>query len=199
MKTLRELTMIHLMNYISDKPDWATKIFDDEIASTWKREALASDGIDITENMASWCIDELRHIAAINRDGGCSGAVPVLSGNVIKSDTAIPAAIADRLKDGVAVLENVPAEQQDWHPRSDDTVLDLVHPSLYPLVYGRTRILPDTTMDMESATKHIGEGVTIEKKVGATKNHTLNRVCSPSMRYFCNHDHMSKMLCGFGY
>ena len=35
-------------------------------------------------------------------------------------------------------LENVPDSEKDWHPGSDGLVLDLVHPSLYPVVYGRT-------------------------------------------------------------
>ena len=30
--------------------------------------------------------------------------------------------------------------EKDWHPGSDNQVLDLVHPSLYPIVYGRTFI-----------------------------------------------------------
>ena len=38
----------------------------------------------------------------------------------------------------VAPLENVPDTEKDWHPGSDGLVLDLVHPSLYPIVYGRT-------------------------------------------------------------
>ena len=35
-------------------------------------------------------------------------------------------------------LENVPDSEKDWHPGSDGLVLDLVHPSLFPVVYGRT-------------------------------------------------------------
>jgi len=38
----------------------------------------------------------------------------------------------------VAPLENVPDSEKDWHPGSDGLVLDLVHPSLYPVVYDRT-------------------------------------------------------------
>ena len=38
----------------------------------------------------------------------------------------------------VAPLENVPDSEKDWHPNSGGLVLDLVHPSLYPIVYGRT-------------------------------------------------------------
>lgn len=42
---------------------------------------------------------------------------------------------------GVAPLLSVPDNQKDWHPGSNNQVLNLVHPSLFPLVYGRTRVL----------------------------------------------------------
>ena len=35
-------------------------------------------------------------------------------------------------------LEFVLDNKKDWHPRSDGKVLDLVHQSLYPIIYGRT-------------------------------------------------------------
>ena len=38
----------------------------------------------------------------------------------------------------MAPLENVPESERDWHPGSNGQVLDLVHPSLYPIVYKRT-------------------------------------------------------------
>lgn len=38
----------------------------------------------------------------------------------------------------MSTLENIPEEKKDWHPGSGKQVLDLVHPSLYPVVYGRT-------------------------------------------------------------
>jgi hypothetical protein len=42
------------------------------------------------------------------------------------------------LKIAVSALENVPQTKKDWHPGSNGQVLDLVHPSLYCIVYGRT-------------------------------------------------------------
>lgn len=44
----------------------------------------------------------------------------------------------EKLLAAIAPLENVPDSEKDWHPGSDGLVLDLVHPSLYPIVYGRT-------------------------------------------------------------
>ena len=35
-------------------------------------------------------------------------------------------------------LETVPDSEKDWHPGSDGLVRALVHPSLYPIVFGRT-------------------------------------------------------------
>ena len=38
----------------------------------------------------------------------------------------------------VSPLVNVPEAEKDWHPRSNNQVLSLVHPYLYPIVYSRT-------------------------------------------------------------
>ena len=37
-------------------------------------------------------------------------------------------------------LEDVPEQAKDWHPGSDNIVLDLVHPSLFCLEYGSTHV-----------------------------------------------------------
>ena len=50
----------------------------------------------------------------------------------------------------MAPLESIPESEKDWHPGSDGLVLDLVHPSLYPIVYGRTM-----GKDPESATASV--------------------------------------------
>ena len=50
----------------------------------------------------------------------------------------------------MAPLEDVPDSEKDWHPGSNGLVLDLVHPSLYPIVYGRT-----AGKDQESTTTSI--------------------------------------------
>ena len=48
--------------------------------------------------------------------------------------------MSDEIRQGLkAAFEKLRSEQgaePDWHPKSDDQVLDLVHPSMYPFVYG---------------------------------------------------------------
>ena len=50
----------------------------------------------------------------------------------------------------VSPLDNVPDAEKDWHPGSDNQVLDLVHPSLYPIVYGRTFVKDSQTGKCEA-------------------------------------------------
>lgn len=62
------------------------------------------------------------------------------------------------LQKAIKVLEDVPAKDRDWHPGSNEQVLDLVHPSIYPLVYGQTRILANEKINLEQCMDRLGEG-----------------------------------------
>lgn len=127
-----------------------------------------------------WCIDELQYKAKFFEE---TGAVNVYNGDVVKSDTAIPSSLKEQLKRTALPLEQVPAKHQDWHPGSDNQVLDLVHPSLFPLVYGQTRILPDALTTFADFVEKCGAGVvasvppekeaTFEQKIPYYSSQTL--------------------------
>lgn len=136
--TVRELAMLELMNALSDKPDWEKKVFDEEIVEKWHQEALGMPRI--SENAWQWCVSELRDKARMFEK---TGFVPAFDSGCgcIKSDVLVGDELRQELIRAVQPLQNVPAEDKDWHPRSNDQVLNLVHPSLYPLVYGSTRVL----------------------------------------------------------
>lgn len=55
-------------------------------------------------------------------------------------------------------MENVPDNQKDWHPGSDEKVLNLVHPSLFPVIYGRTRVLVDGIIGLDNCLDQSGSG-----------------------------------------
>ncbi|KAF8874335.1 hypothetical protein BD779DRAFT_257282 [Infundibulicybe gibba] len=163
--------MMHLMDRISDKPDWERKvrsglytkksihtesqIFDESIAQKWKEEALATEGVDISEAMIDWCIEELRYKT---KTFGETKSISVYDADVVKSDTIIPESLKLALRAATAPLEDVPEDKKDWHPGSNNQVLDLVHPSLFPLVYGRTRILPNGFTNLDDCVRRCGEG-----------------------------------------
>ena len=113
--------------------------------------------IDMTEKMLDWCIAELKAKAKAFQENG--GLVSVFDGDVVKSDTIIPPDLQAALKVAVEPLENVPKHLKDWHPGSDDVVLDLVNPSLFPLVYGRTKVLKEGLTTLDDCIQRCGEGV----------------------------------------
>jgi hypothetical protein len=166
------------MNEITDKPEWDRKVFDETIIAKWKEEALAKN--DFTEQMFNYvsrdhpvpdcwifilfaqCIAEVRDKAPHFTK---TGRVYVLDSKaaVVKSDSAISQALADELKDAVKTLEDVPDRLKDWHPGSDQKVLDLVHPSLYPLIYGKSRVVTDRRIGLKDCIDRCGTGVIIPK------------------------------------
>jgi hypothetical protein len=113
----------------------------------------------MSERMFTYCIDELRFKSSDFRK---TGIISVYDGDVVKSDNTIPPSLRNELLSAVAPLEQIPENHRDWHPGSNETVLDLVHPSLFPVVFGRTRILPDDIVGLDNCIKRSGKGETLD-------------------------------------
>lgn len=126
--------------------------------SQWKAAALAVEGSNLTEHTVNVCIDELRYKAKVFEE---TDAVGVYQGEVIKSDTAIPVSLKDELKIAISPLEQVPTRHRDWYPDSKGWILNLVDPSLFPLVYGQSRILTDKLTTLDDFVEKCGEGFVI--------------------------------------
>ncbi|RHZ68273.1 DUF4246 domain-containing protein [Aspergillus thermomutatus] len=154
LNTHREILMMRALNSITDKPDWEKKVFDEEITAKWRKEIMDS-GEDVTPNMMNWIIKEAQWKAKVFRD---TKHIVAFDAGVVKSDTAIAEDLRQVLRVAVRPLEDVPEELKDYHPGSDDKVVDLVHPSLFPVVYGRTRILHRKLIGLEDFANSIGEG-----------------------------------------
>lgn len=59
---------------------------------------------------------------------------------VVKKHGLVPNQVRDQLIQEVSALEEL---APDWHPESNEQVLDLVHPSLFCYVDGVTKVLPE--------------------------------------------------------
>ena len=95
-----------------------------------------------------------------------SGLVPTLDAcaSVVKSDTLVGPDLKNALRRAFSDLIEDHKRNPDWHPRSNDMVQNLIHPSLYPLVYGRTRVLRDEVVGVDDAiSKWAGKGDVIAK------------------------------------
>ncbi|KAL3472540.1 hypothetical protein BJX99DRAFT_214159 [Aspergillus californicus] len=156
--TIRELLMMRIMDEITDKPGWEKKVFNEEITTKWRKE-IAESGQDVSELMIEYLLKELQWKAERYEQ---TGIVTAYDPGVVKSDLAIPPALQHQLRDAVRPLEEVPEEAKDYHPRSEKRVVDLVHPSLFPLVYGRSKILPDSLISVDDCFLRVGQGQVTE-------------------------------------
>ncbi|KAG9246200.1 hypothetical protein BJ878DRAFT_417509 [Calycina marina] len=162
----REKRMLDFINKISDKPEWERKVFDEAIVAKWHSEAVVHNNalhdFVLSENMFEYCIRELQEKAEIYKT---TGTIAVLDyqATVVKSDTAVEKELRDSLVGHVRILEDVPEHMMDWHPGSGGQVLDLVHPSLFPLVYGVSRALRRGTVPLDGCTTFTGMGEMVAK------------------------------------
>ncbi|RKL02970.1 hypothetical protein BFJ68_g11759 [Fusarium oxysporum] len=162
----REECMLKLEEEITNKAHWWEKVLNTDIVSKWKQEALQMPWAsyqhngDFTSKMADVCFKDLAAKAKIYQQ---TKLIPVMESSscVIKSDTLLPNELKQRLRAAAALLEDVPGSQRDWHPGSDEKVLDLVHPSLWPLVFGRSRIISDKHITLDKCLDHCGSGKVI--------------------------------------
>ncbi|KAG8744359.1 hypothetical protein FRC10_010246 [Ceratobasidium sp. 414] len=119
---LVELEMTRLSAALREKPSWWTKFRDEEVLAKWRAEALQQARLMKPSHVA--CYDK-----------------------IWRSDRLIVPHLKRKLIDGVSKLEDIPDWEKDWHPRSYGQVLDLVHPSLYPIVYNRTLAYSNNSVD----------------------------------------------------
>ena len=103
------------------------------------------------------CIEELRDKAEFFEK---HDFVPIFDTeyNAAKSDTLVPESLRQELDAQCQRLMNVPHSARDYHPNSNDQVLNLVHPSLYPLMYGKSRIFTPGPVPLTDCSTYIGKG-----------------------------------------
>ncbi|KAH8880219.1 hypothetical protein GQ53DRAFT_704441 [Thozetella sp. PMI_491] len=156
---VREVFMMNLMDRLTDKPDWNRKVFDDTIVSKWRKEALEAPEKELfdeimsksrmprlpfpqsrilTEGAFNFCIRELRAKAAHFEKTGLVPTLDSIGRAIVKSDTLVTQELKSDLRTAFDQLrdDQVAADAIDWHPGTGEMVQDLVHPSLYPFVYG---------------------------------------------------------------
>ncbi|KAL4773369.1 hypothetical protein BDW60DRAFT_215784 [Aspergillus nidulans var. acristatus] len=123
--------LMQIMEAVTDKPNWDTKPMIDYIFREleWKASEYAKTGI-----------------------------VTAFDPGVVKSDTAIPQDLQKKHRAVVKPLEDISDEEKDYHPTSCRKAVDLAHPSLFPLVYGRTRVLRDKSSELTTVLTASGKG-----------------------------------------
>lgn len=175
-KTLTELNMIRVSGTIRSKPKWFEKFKDPAIRKKWKEETLEQDLL--TDKQIDYVLAELEYYDSLRDHSMEMSAVD----DVWQSDQLIPDEIKQALITSVYSLENVPEKEKDWHPGTNQQILDLVHPSLFCYVNETTRIIneKDRLIALDNAVECIGLGETVDinaksKKHSSDVNYTKSR------------------------
>ncbi|KAJ2346536.1 hypothetical protein GGF43_004964, partial [Coemansia sp. RSA 2618] len=169
LNTKSEQRLRLMSGAIRAKDDWITKMESPEIRARWVRESKEQG---LTEREIDYVFEELAHYAALHVPGSSAKLSAVE--NVWVSDSLIDEDTTAELKRYAAVLEDVPEKDRDYHPNTNNQVLNLVHPSLYPLIYARSRLLsqpipsPAAAVDLKTFGEHPGS---LEKWHAAVKEH----------------------------
>ncbi|KAK8112328.1 uncharacterized protein PG998_008785 [Apiospora kogelbergensis] len=190
---LREVFMLAVMDTLTDKPGWHTKVFDEAIVAKWRAEALQQpedglyrlategwrlhnrrylaedeEGEDLlpqprcrilSEKAFDYCIQELRLKAEYFQKTGLVPTLDAVDNCVVKSDVLVNQSLKSEMVAAFAKLRADQASNVDWHPRSNGMVQNLVHPSLYCLVWGKSHFLYDEVVGtVDAVTKWAGKG-----------------------------------------
>ncbi|KAJ2734810.1 hypothetical protein IW152_002028 [Coemansia sp. BCRC 34962] len=115
---------------IRAEPDWIKTLNNADTRTAWAAKARAQP---LTDAEFAYVLDELAYYSSLHLPD--SSARLSTAGDVWYSDTLIDDETTNELKKRVAILEDVPDRQKDWYPEGQSRVLNLIDPSLYPLVY----------------------------------------------------------------
>ncbi|KUJ09394.1 uncharacterized protein LY89DRAFT_628514 [Mollisia scopiformis] len=140
---------------------WAGQRSDDE--TTFVSSHITPLTGIMSNEAFDYCVQELRSKAQYYKE---SALIPTLDAcaTVVKSDTLISSDMQVELRNAFDKLKADQSASPDWHPNSSEMVQDLLHPSMYPLVYGRSRVLKEEVVGVNDAIeKWAGKGEVIDK------------------------------------
>ncbi|CEH16006.1 Protein of unknown function DUF4246 [Ceraceosorus bombacis] len=136
LRTADELTMLATVGGILEKPGWSQKVFETKITDKWRQEMAADD---YSGRMIDYVIAHVQWLAKVAQRGKPEAAgVPAVwrleqpGGSDLRTELCIQ--VQHLIESGDE------RKERDWHPGSNDQVLDIIHPSLFPLVDQRSYV-----------------------------------------------------------
>lgn len=154
--TQRELTMLALINELTDMPEWQRSIFDPDVTFEWKSQKLLT-GQDVTRAMLDWCVEEVKDYV---HDFIPSRVIPSLDGGVIKSDDCVDQLLRLDVQRAAASLRRAAAKDTR---SSGDPVTDIVDPHLFPFAFEKTRVLRGGYIAPQECISSTGQGEPVRR------------------------------------
>ncbi|KAF9090543.1 hypothetical protein BGX29_011415 [Mortierella sp. GBA35] len=159
---IAELNMMWTLNVIREKPN--CEIQAQVVAETFHEEGEElEESFRMRDEQLAYVFEELKWYIRKRQDQVDRGVTALTEVGIEctrRCDGLIPEELKTRLLACVRKLEDLLDHLKDWHPGSDRQVLDLVHPSLFPFVAGRTHV---TKQEAIPALEFIGSGDVVDE------------------------------------
>lgn len=157
--TQRELTMLALINELTDMPEWDRSIFDPDVTFEWKCQKILA-GQDVTRAMLDWCVEEVKYYV---HDFVPSRIIPCLDGGVIKSDDSVDRLFKNDVQRAAASLRRAVAKRTK---SSSSPEIDIVDPHLFPFAFEKTRVLRGGHIAPQECISSSGQGEPVRRPSG---------------------------------
>lgn len=137
LKNTLDIQLLRLRICIHSKPGWRHKINDDSVVARWRS---ACNVLNLPSGAFNFVLEEMRHT---NDYGLKFGYLRTSVDGAWYSDFIMPDDLHLRF---IALMTNFEHDayhgnKRDWHPFTNETIWDLVHPSLYPYIHGVTKVV----------------------------------------------------------
>ncbi|KAA8913688.1 hypothetical protein TRICI_003146 [Trichomonascus ciferrii] len=155
-RCLDEQTIERISAAIRAKPDWQKKSEEESIVSRWREELRAQAPVmppplvgedehdevpRIKESLIEYALEELEYFKRLEEQFGEEMFVTGVNEHIFIGHNPVDESVKTTLQE-LAVRHLEDSGEKDWHPGTNEQVLDLVHPSLYPIQYKLTPVLP---------------------------------------------------------
>lgn len=147
-KCLDEWLTIEISNSIRSKPNWESKYKNNEIVQKWVKEIRdqCQDKTKYLDQIIEYIFKELEWYQRVEKDldvfkVGCED-------KILFSNSAIPEPLKKEFKAGVDKLVTSFNGNFDFHPGSNQSVVDLVHPSLFVVQYDKTPMIKNGSLEI---------------------------------------------------
>ncbi|KAJ2333794.1 hypothetical protein GGI00_002151 [Coemansia sp. RSA 2681] len=148
MDTAVARRMCHMSSTIRTEPDWMEALKDAERCAVWATEAKAKELTDIEFR---YVLNELAYYSSLHPPDG--NARLSAADGVWFSDSLIDLEMTNELKNHAAILASAPDHQRDWYPDGESRMLNLIDPSLFPLIYSRSKLCRQSSMSVQASFK----------------------------------------------
>lgn len=139
--TLLEVAITEISAAIREKPDWTRKYKIPEISDKWRKEvALAAEkkGTKHVDQILDYVFEELKWYEWLQHNWLLDSYTIAYDDKIVQGDNIVDEDVRKKLLNQVQELYELFGDNLDYHPHSNNQVIDLVHPSLFPLEYGLT-------------------------------------------------------------